>query len=224
LSGARVSADVLLRGSWFALEQCGFLLEHAVILHRAKVYPTAMALALFAREELGRCSILREFWKRAVEGGYSPSTEEIQAACDDHVEKQRLAQRSLTYRTDGTGQLDEILRKQMQHSPSSAEWREADEQLKEIDARKGKRTPADRHAARMKAIYVDLNESGSAWNRPIELNPTEATQCLEDAANDYAVLWDKFQPGMLRAMVEPKMAEALEAWDSRPPLPVPARP
>jgi AbiV family abortive infection protein len=224
VGGVRVSADVLLRGAWFALEQCGFLLEHAVILYRAKAHSSAMALALYAREELGRYCILCEFWKRAVEGGTSPWYEEIQAACDDHVEKQRLAQRSLTYRTDGTGRLDELLRTRMQCSPSSAEWKEADEQLNEIDERKRKRTPADRHAARMKAIYVDLDQNGSGWNRPTELNPIEATQRLEDAANDYAVLWDKLQPWMLRDMVEPKMAEALEAWDSRPQLPVPARP
>ena len=58
---------------------------------------------LYAREELGRYSILCEFWKQAVEGGSAPSVETVRAACDDHLEKQRLAQRSLTYRTDGTG-------------------------------------------------------------------------------------------------------------------------
>ena len=133
-SGPPVSADVLLRGAWYAIEQCGLLLRDAVALHRAKAYPSAVALALLGREELGRYKILLDFWKTAAKGAILPSVAEVRAACDDHEKKQRRAQLSLTYRSDGSGELAKLLWVRMKSPPHSAEWKEAAAKLEAADA------------------------------------------------------------------------------------------
>ena len=53
-----VTANFLLEGAYYALEQCGLLLRDAVQLYNGSSYATAVVLAAFAREELGREKIL----------------------------------------------------------------------------------------------------------------------------------------------------------------------
>jgi hypothetical protein len=53
-----VSPQYLLEGAVYALEQCGLLLRDANLLYRNGSYSSAVAVALFATEELGRWSIL----------------------------------------------------------------------------------------------------------------------------------------------------------------------
>ncbi len=96
---ASASSDYLLRGAVFALEQCGLLLRDSHILYSNRSYASAVALAAFAREELGRYRILRELWKRTVAGeGFT--VKQIRDLCDDHVEKQREGMLSTVQRTD----------------------------------------------------------------------------------------------------------------------------
>ena len=52
-----VTSSYLLRETVFALEQCGHLLRDAACLYRSDSYASAVALAAFAREELGRAGI-----------------------------------------------------------------------------------------------------------------------------------------------------------------------
>jgi HEPN superfamily AbiV-like protein len=59
LSDAHLTADALLRGSLFALEQCGLLLNDAALLLEHQRWPSSAGVALLAREELGRSRILR---------------------------------------------------------------------------------------------------------------------------------------------------------------------
>jgi AbiV family abortive infection protein len=54
-----VAASVLLEGSWYSLEQCGRRLASAGALYREKDYATAVGIAMFAHEELGKHRILR---------------------------------------------------------------------------------------------------------------------------------------------------------------------
>jgi AbiV family abortive infection protein len=61
-----VSADVLLKGGWYSIEECGRLLRSAVTLYSNKEYASGVALALLAREELGRYRILLELWGRRL--------------------------------------------------------------------------------------------------------------------------------------------------------------
>ena len=76
----------------------------------------------------------------------------------------------------------------------------------------------------MSALYVDLKESGVDWNRPLDISEGDAWKLLTDAANDYAGEFNRMDPDFLRAMANPKLADALEAWHGRPDLPQPVWP
>jgi AbiV family abortive infection protein len=215
-----VTKDILFKGAWYAIEQCGLLLQHAVMLHDAKAYSTAVAVALFAREELGRYKILLDFWEKADGKRKNPTVDEIKKACDAHEEKQRRAQLSLMYRAEGPGKLSDLLRARIENRPGSPAYIQAEEEIKKLDETTIKRTPKQRHLSRMKALYVDLNDTGTSWNRPCELFARQSEDCLTHAANDYAVQQGNLQSGM----VNPNLGAALEAWPERPELPRPVWP
>jgi hypothetical protein len=152
------------------------------------------------------------------------SAEEVRAACDDHVTKQREAQLSIVYRVEGSGGLADLLRARIRACPDTPDYKAIDEQLEQLNQIKVKRTPADRHSMRMRAMYVDINDGGTDWNRPAAMPESEATNCLVDAVNDYSVQTDKLnQLEMLRTLDAP-LASALEAWVDKPPLPAPTWP
>jgi AbiV family abortive infection protein len=117
---ASASSDYLLRGAVFALEQCGLLLRDSHILYSNRSYASAVALAAFAREELGRYRILRELWKRTVAGeGFT--VKQIRDLCDDHVEKQREGMLSTVQRTDNDTELGRLLQARSRAAPGSPE-------------------------------------------------------------------------------------------------------
>jgi len=64
-----VTPQYLLEGAAYALEQCGLLLRDANLLYRSGSYGSAVALAAFAREELGRWRILLELRKKLLARG-----------------------------------------------------------------------------------------------------------------------------------------------------------
>lgn len=218
-----IAADVLLEGAWYSLEQCGHLLQSAAGLHAGRAYASAVALALLAREELGRYRILLDLWRQAAKGK-SISVEEVREACDDHVVKQREAQLSMVYRAEGPGGLVELLRARAKHLPGTPEYKKADEQMNKLDEVKLKRTPADRHSTRMRAMYVDINDAGTDWNRPATMSKEEATNCLVDAVNDYSVQADKLNQMEILKVHDPALATVLDAWPDKPPLPAPTWP
>src|SRR4051812_34521934 len=96
---APASSDYLMRGAVFALEQCGLLLCDAHMLYGNGSYANAVALAAFAREELGRYRILRQLRQRTL-GGESFTVRQIQKRCDNHVEKQKEGMTSTVQRSN----------------------------------------------------------------------------------------------------------------------------
>ena len=64
-----VTPEYLLQGAAYALEQCGLLLRDANSLYSCGSYASAVALAAFAQEELGRWEILRKLRKQVLAGG-----------------------------------------------------------------------------------------------------------------------------------------------------------
>ena len=84
-----------------------------------------------------------------------------------------------------------------------------------------KRAPEARHKSRMRALYVDLDDSGSGWRRPSEVSQGECKKLLNEAANDYANQMRRMSPDWLRGMGKAKFADALEGWSARPKLPEP---
>lgn len=219
-----VTSTVLLKGAWYALEQCGKLLQDAVRLHHVGAYPSGVALAMFGREELGKHRMLLDEWRKSQDTGQLPSVEAIQSACTDHVDKQRRALLGLTFTAEGGSALATAIGTQMKHKPQDTEYQEAEKVIQAALKSLAKRTPDARHAARMQALYVDLNDSGADWNRPLNISQDESKKLLSDAANDYAGQRDRLNLDLLRGMGDLRLAEALEAWDQRPYLPAPVWP
>jgi AbiV family abortive infection protein len=219
-----VTADVLLRGAWYSLEQCGRLLSDAIVLYRERRYSSALALAMIGREELGKQRMLLEQWRNSEATGKHPTIDAIQTACADHVHKQKRALLSLTFTTEDSSALDKAIRTQLKHGPQDAEYQEADKVIQTALKSLAKRAPDERHEARMRALYVDLRDSGSDWSRPSQVSRGDAQKLLQDAASDYAGQWDRLNVGRLRALEDAKLAVALEAWPERPELPEPVWP
>ena len=217
----QVSRQFLLEGAVYALEQCGRLLSDANMLYRNGSYSTAVALAAFAREELGRWRILLDLRKKVVSGG-QVTFEEMQAQCDDHVTKQRAGMVSLTMRGDRDSGLGKVLQARIKTSPGSPEWKAVDEQIKKLDRQKERRTPDDRHRQRMSALYVNA-VSADRWSRPVqEISQASARDFITDAVNDYGGQYGQryTQLEFVKAD-DPELFSALAQWSDRPELPHP---
>ena len=187
---SKVSGDVLLRGAWYAAQQGGYLFEHAVVLFDAGAYSSAVALALLGREQLGQYKILRDLWRNAVAGA-AVSPDEVRKACEDHVEKQRRGAGSLEYRTSLDTGFGKLLHSLFSLLPSSGPARKLRESIHKIDRQKTKRLPGERHAARMRSMYVDLDDASQAWLRPSSITEVEARTEVQHAVNDYSVQRDQ---------------------------------
>lgn len=213
-----MTPQFILQGVWYALEQCGTLLRDANVLYRSKSYASAVVLAAFAREEMGRSNILLEFWRKAA-AGESFTIEQLKQACDDHVTKQQAGMLSLTMRTDNQSGLGKILQARMKNPPQSGEWKKANAQLKQIDDIKTKRTPSDRHDKRVKALYVEPI-SQTEWNRPSVTTATTAYEFLVDAVNEYRVRQDRCvsSADSILKIDDPELYNALQQWSGRPAL------
>jgi AbiV family abortive infection protein len=151
------------------------------ILYREKSYSSALALALIGREELGKYRMLLEKWEDIERSGKLPSVEDVQTACVNHVEKQRRALLSFTLTTEDRSILDKALRTQITHKPQDPEFEEAGKIIQTALRSLAKHAPDDRSEARMRALYVDLKESGLDWNRPSQLFQQDAKKAIDDA-------------------------------------------
>lgn len=210
---AAATADYLLRGTVFALEQCGLLLRDARILCEAGSYASAVVLTAFAREELGRYKILRGLWKRTM-AGETFTVKQIDKRCEKHVEKQKEGMFSIVQRADNSTVQGKLIQTRMRAALGSPERKKADEELEKITQLQSKRTPEDRHNSRMKALYVEPLEAG--WNRPLETSETAAHNFLTDAINDYSGAQDRYAHPEVDD--DPDFHAALERWQDRPEL------
>ena len=150
-----ITAQSLLHGAVYSLKQCGLLLGDAKLLYENGSYSTALAVAAFAHEDLGRWRILLELRKRVL-AGENLAVEDVKTACGDHVRKQEAGMTSLTLRADNDSGVGKLLQSRLKAPLGSNERKEADKQVDRIDQLKSKRTPNDRHRMRMKALYVDI--------------------------------------------------------------------
>jgi AbiV family abortive infection protein len=218
---ASVSPEYLLEGAVYALEQCGLLLRGSNLLYRNGSYASAVALAAFAQEELGRWRILLDL-RRKVLGGEHVTLEEIRDHCADHVRKQVAGMTSITMRADRASGLGKLLQTKMSATPGSKEWKAANEQIEKLDRQKKKRVPEERHRERMSALYVDA-VSGGRWNRPAkEVSQSYAHDFLQDAVNDYSLQYSqRYTELEIIKAVDPELFQALVQWSDRPALPCP---
>jgi AbiV family abortive infection protein len=214
---ASVSPKYLLEGAAYALEQCGLLLRDANLLYRNGSYASAVAVAAFAQEELGRWRILLDLRRKVLRGG-SVTIKEIQTRCGDHVRKQEAGVMSTVMRTDKDSGLGKRLHTWASAKLGSQERKTADEEIKRLDRQKTKRAPGDRHEQRMDALYVDPVPP-DGWNRPAkEISQTSAWGRLQDAGNDYAAQYQRYTTPEIYKPDDPELYTALEKWTDRPAL------
>ena len=142
------------------------LLRDANILYRSGSYAGSVVLAAFAREELGRYRILSDMRSEAI-GGTIFTLKDIKTRCNSHEIKQRAGMLSMVIRTDRDSALGWLLQKRFEASPGTAQWKEADEELTEIDRSRKGRVTSNRHKLRMAAFYVEP-VSENTWNRPAD--------------------------------------------------------
>jgi len=200
---ASVTPTYLLKGAAYALEQCGLLLRDANVLYRNGSYSSAVALALFAREELGRYRILLDLRKEVL-GGKHLTIEAIGKRCKKHEHKQEAGMLSFVMMIETDNPLGGVLGTYLNVEHGSKEWRTARQQLEQAQ----QTIPVKRHNQRMSALYVDA-VAPDAWSRPTkEISQLSAYQNLQDAANDYSGQYNN----------------TLEAWIGHPTLPRPERP
>ncbi len=166
--------------------------------------------------------MLMEEWWKAESTAKPPTVEAIQDACENHIGKQKRAVLGLAFTADGPSDLGKAIQAQIKSKPQDAEYQASEKVIKDHLKAMAKRAPEARHKSRMRALYVDLDDSGSTWGRPSEVSEGECKKLLNDAANDYAGQMRRMNPDSLRGMGDTKLADALEGWPDRPKLPEPA--
>jgi AbiV family abortive infection protein len=184
MSGS-VTALSLLHGAVYSLEQCGLLLRDARILYDRSSYSTALAVAAFAREELGRWKILLKLRTQVVTGKHF-SVKDVETECNDHVSKQRAGMTSLTQRADNSSKHGKLLGDRANAVPGSNERHELDKEVRKNDQRILKRTPDLRHRQRMSALYVGIS-SEDQWDP--DGAASIADRCLRLPCRRHERLW-----------------------------------
>jgi AbiV family abortive infection protein len=211
-----VSEGVLLEGSWYALEQAGRLLHAAVGVYDRGDPGTALALAMFGREEVGRSRILRTLADEVARGA-SLSLDNVNERCKDHVKKQREGAAGTTLRVAPPSQLAKVLQSQASSALGSPGWKAVRDVISVAVASKTKRNPKDRHDMREKALYVDLDSDSKSWSRPCTVDATVAREQIEDAISDYAIECDALRDDVI-ADDFPTMAKARARMNPAPVL------
>ena len=212
-----VTPQFLLEGAVYALEQCGRLLRDAVQLYNSGSHASAIVLAAFAWEELGREKLLIELRQNSLSGG-EITVSEIKKACNDHVTKQRAGMLSTVLTATSPDPLAELIQTRIRTDPQSKEWREANAKLEELDRIKQKRDPHTRHKQRESAVYVEP-VTHDRWNRPaVTWRAQQAYEFLQQAINDYVGERDRRVVTRAGDPAAEEIFDAIEQWATRPEL------
>jgi AbiV family abortive infection protein len=212
-----VSAECLLHGAGYALEQCGILLRDANILFKNGSYASAVVLAAFAREELGRYHLLIDLRRRTL-GGESFTVKEVHNHCKNHELRQQAGMLGVAARENDIPAFRQLLQLVTNNEPQSEESKKAMIELDRMVDERRKQIPSERHELRMRTLYVWLTEND--WNRPNTTSQAEAYRFIQDAVNDYKLRYHQGYVGSL----DQEVANAFKAWAGRPKLPTPDDP
>jgi AbiV family abortive infection protein len=203
----KLTADDFLHGAFYAAEQAGLLLHDAVHMWQRGRHSTAAALAVFAREEIGRYRVLLDARLETMKAEPYLTSEDVAKRCKNHVEKIRRAISGVFYEYDpntdpelkglSREKVDVIVRARM--------------------TVKAKNLPGDTLDTRFEALYVDVDENGT-WNRPSRISAKAASDLIYETMNDYARILDCLScPQQSGECME--LAAAFAAWPGRPTLP-----
>jgi AbiV family abortive infection protein len=181
---ARLSADVLARGTAYAMEQAWTLLRDAVLLIQDKRYASSLVLATFCLEQLGRAEIYRENAKQAFAG--KPVTlVSMGRALTDHLPKLVKARIPVTASLVSFGDPP---------APGSEAAVQLAERLAAIREINEGQAPHKALDVRKRALHVDRIHDVPGWNRP-------SSVITKDDA-DYWVSAADVRYGLLRSELE----------------------
>lgn len=192
---------------------------------------SAVALAMFGREELGRSRLLRKC-AAEVRAGKTFAPLDIERLCEDHALKQAASAFSVAITAEGeSNSLVKAVRLVLSPDSTPEERENATAIIQAATEAKRRRQPQDRHDLRCDSLYVDLNGAGTAWKCPVDLDSQEALNQINGALNDYVSecekvttprLSDPPQSGVFAAEMREareKMARAVEVplavWPTR---------
>jgi AbiV family abortive infection protein len=205
--------DDLLKGAWLARVQCGVLLRDAVTLNEAGGYPSAVTLALFAHEELGKSSMLLDLWMQAEKTGAPSDSKAVICGLRDHEEKQWRGMLTPPSDPDTDALMEAVMNPP---DPPIPDWETAWDRLYETV----KATPLNRHRQRMRSLFVDWDRKAGRWQTPSDVSASIAHHYLSDAIHDYCNAWTDRSPEDYD-----RACKALAtAWPNRPELPNPNHP
>jgi AbiV family abortive infection protein len=188
LTKRSITPALFAEGALRAIEQAFRLADDAFVLLQKDRWPTSVVLALFAREELGRYSLLADATREALDGK-SITASTIAKRCEDHLEKLRRGFVGTTVRLNeaDSSALDAFFANP--EAPENAGFRE---RLDRMHAAMGRRQHQDAHKRRLRALYVELSPSGG-WDTPSAVTKEEAEQevwtAAADCANTVARFW-----------------------------------
>lgn len=245
----RVTERDLLEGMWFAMQSSGEGLGASVdLLHRGR-HAHAAALAMIALEELGKARLLRKFWKHSDAGGVV-TLDDVKTVCGlraNHIEKQRAAhvamesglevgsraaialEREMPAREAGILGEKNILPDSLSLEDAYLTWAAAQEEFERALQDASPDVPGERFGLRNRGLYVDVEvEQGRVrWKRPGEISVDKSKTAIGKAIRDYlSTRRNLLPPGTADPGVggSPRFAAALEAWTTKPELPIPVWP
>jgi AbiV family abortive infection protein len=178
-----VSYTNIIEGAFYAMEQAGTLINDADALYQQGRWPSSLVVAVFSLEELGKAEMLLKRGIEAATAGPQPGVD-VMAGANRHPTKLRAGRGAATVAAMVSfwGDIPE---------PSTAEHAELEKQLEEAEKIALENAPNDTHAARIRALYVDL-KNDETWARPNETGPSEAYLMVSAASIEYAVRREKF--------------------------------
>jgi AbiV family abortive infection protein len=214
-----VTKQYLLEGAVYALEQGGLLLHDSVLLYQKGKYASAIVMALFAREEVGRYKLLRDLRKEMMGNGRTVTVDDIRRKCKNHLEKQFRGQFGVTIKPSGNDKMSKLMKTMIRSHPQSPEAHKANAELDIMAEQLLKKLPYQRHDLRQKSLYVEPSDSGTSWNRPKDQSKQTAREEIQGAAMVYSGAIDRFTRVDAYRDEYPTFYSALEAWKECPTMP-----
>lgn len=167
-----LTAEEILKGAYFAMEQAGRLLKDACLLYRQERWPSSLMLAVFSFEECGKAEILLRLALAAAKRGPIEEATVARTARSHHAMKIERG-RSPSNFVESVGAWG-----------GSENWDELDRRLVEQIEAAVKNAPTKDHQARQRAQFVDLLDG--RWVRPAEMARRDVSKLVLETSSEYA--------------------------------------
>lgn len=176
-----IAPETLAEGALRALEHAFRLADDAFLLLERQRWSSAVVLAVFAREELGRYLILAQHARQAAGGGRI-TVRMIRKSYEDHEAKLR---RGFTATTIRLSPEDSAALTAAMNNPALEDSRRLRNRLDQAHEAKGRRQHHDAHELRLRALYVELSPDGKLI-LPSSVTQKDARIAVRDVAGDCA--------------------------------------